>query len=241
MEKWYQAIERRCSIRKYRAEPTADELQSLAEVAESLAAYGVRIEIARSDKVFASRLGTPKIKGTNCFAAFISAEGRSQYLGYIGELFVLECVSRGIGTCWLGASFRMGAAQKAVTLKQGESIACVTPLGYAAEDFKLRPRRSISSLTGLTVQEFVALPKWQQCAIEAARRAPSAVNAQPWAFEVGADRISVLNISPNLGYGKLDCGIAMIHLELGAAHCGIVGDWDQELDSFIFKPRLGTV
>lgn len=238
MEKWYRAIERRSSVRKFSAEPTPDELRSLQEVADELAAYGVRIEIARSDKVFASRLGTPKIRGTECFAAFISTDGRSQYLGYIGELFILECVSRGIGTAWLGASFRMGAAQRAVELQQGEAIVCVTPLGYSAEEFKLRPRRSISSLTGLTVQEFVALPKWQQCAIEAARRAPSAVNAQPWEFEAGDDYLAVVNTSSNLGYGKLDCGIAMIHMELGAAHCGVAGEWEQEQNCAVFRARV---
>ena len=237
MEKWYQAIEKRCSIRKFRAEPTADDMESLAQAADSLAAYGIRIVISRSDKIFASRLGTPKIRGTECFAAFVSKEGRSPYLGYIGELFILECVARGLGTCWLGASFRMGAAQRAVEMEQGEAIICVTPLGYAAEDFKLRPRRSISSLTGLSVQDFVALPRWQQCAIEAARRAPSAVNAQPWAFEAGDDYIAVINTTPNLGYGKLDCGIAMIHMELGAAHCGVAGDWTEEQNCFVFRPR----
>lgn len=235
MEKWYQAIERRCSIRKFRSEPTAEELQSLQAVAESLAAYDVRIEIAKSDKIFASGLGAPKIRGTDCFAAFISSDGRSKYVGYIGELFILECVSRGLGTCWLGASFRMGAAQKAVKLYQGEAIVCVTPLGYAAEDFKLTPRRSVSSLTGLTVQNFVELPKWQQCAIESARRAPSAVNAQPWAFEAGEDYVAVINTSSNLGYGKLDCGIAMLHMELGAAHYGVGGDWEQDRDCAIFR------
>lgn len=238
MEKWYQAIEKRCSVRRFRAEPTSDEMLSLQEVGDSLEAHGIRIKVAKSDKIFAARLGVPKIKGTECFAAFISMDGRSTQLGYIGELFVLECVSRGLGTCWLGASFRMGAAQKAVELKQGEAIVCVTPIGYAGEEFKLRPRRSISALTGVTVQEFVALPKWQQCAIEAARRAPSAINAQPWEFEAGEDYLSVINTSSNLGYGKLDCGIAMIHMELGAAHCGVAGDWEQDGDVAIFRPRV---
>ncbi|HHT87207.1 MAG TPA: hypothetical protein GXZ61_06060 [Clostridiales bacterium] len=236
MERWYQAAEKRCSIRSYMGAPSQSEIDSLRQFADSIALDDVRIAIARSKKVFAGRLMTPKIKGTDCFAAFISKKGRSTNVGYIGELFILECVARGFGTCWLGASFRMGAAQEVIPLQSGEVIACTTPIGFPAEPYKQRPRRTISSLTGMSVQEFMRLPQWQQDAIKCGRRAPSAINAQPWDFDVIDDNsIAVVNVSNNLGYGKLDCGIAMLHIELGAAHNGYIGDWDISDDEAIFK------
>ena len=64
--------------------------------------------------------------------------------------------------------------------------------------------------------------------------APSAINAQPWAFEVTEGRISVKTISSNYGYGNLDCGIAMMHVELGAAHAGVTGDWDLSGNERVF-------
>ena len=69
---------------------------------------------------------------------------------------------------------------------------------------------------------------WIKTALEAARLAPSAVNRQPWRFILGDSSISV-SLDKNRDTYKiarrLDCGIAMLHLELGARHAGIVGGW----------------
>lgn len=230
MEKWYQAIGRRCSIRDYRSNLTTKQLASLQEFAAGIEAHGVRIAIGRSGKIFSGKLFSSKISGTDCFAAIVSKNGKDVYSGYLGELFILECVSRGYGTCWLGSSFKMSAAQAAVELTEDEEIVCVTPIGIPGEEFELHQRKPISRLTGLSVQEFRALPKWQQCAIEAARRAPSAMNRQPWEFEVYDGKVSVVNVSNNFGYGLLDCGIAMLHMELGAAHLGVSGSWNMDAD-----------
>ncbi len=40
----------------------------------------------------------------------------------------------------------------------------------------------------------------------------------------------------NFGFGMLDCGITMLHLELGAAHGGVAGDWTLDGDDAIFHP-----
>ncbi|MEG1559585.1 MAG: nitroreductase family protein [Clostridia bacterium] len=227
MEKWYEASSKRFSVRKYKSEPRREDIESLKEFASEISTDSVRIEIGSSDKVFASRLlGSGKIKGTTYFAAFISEEGKTMEIGYIGEIFMLECVARNIGTCWLGVSFRMGAAQEAIDLSDEEGIVCITPLGISDEPFKLRTRRTMTDLTGLSVQDFVKLPRHIQSAFECARRAPSAINAQPWSFKSDGDTFSVIKTSNNLGYGDLDCGIAMLHAEIGAAHHSVVGEWD---------------
>ena len=70
---------------------------------------------------------------------------------------------------------------------------------------------------------------WQEKAIEAARIAPSAANRQPWRFVVGANSITVRVDDPRNGdiYPKrLDFGIAMLHLELGARAAGKKGVWN---------------
>ena len=64
--------------------------------------------------------------------------------------------------------------------------------------------------------------------IEAARLAPSARNRQPWRFRVQDSSIVVTEDGkPSLpGISKrLDCGIAMLHLELGARAAGTSGSW----------------
>ena len=63
-------------------------------------------------------------------------------------------------------------------------------------------------------------------ALEAARLAPSARNRQPWRFRVRDGAITITEDGrPALpGISKrLDCGIALLHLELGARAAGVSG------------------
>ena len=226
MDKWYNAIEQRFSVRRYRSGISAQEMANLQKFANGIEAHGVRIAIGRSNKIFSGKIFTRKIVGTECFAAIISKNGKDLYSGYLGEIFILECVSRGYGTCWLGASFKMGAALETIELEPGESIVCVTPIGIPDEEPPYRKRLSLSELTDLTKDEFLDLPEWQQCAVESARLAPSAMNRQPWQFYIYEDSLGIVNISRNLGFGMIDCGIAMLHAELGASHAGEKVDWD---------------
>jgi len=64
---------------------------------------------------------------------------------------------------------------------------------------------------------------WMAAALEAARLAPSARNRQPWRFRlergaviIAADRASI----PSAISKRLDCGIAMLHFELGRGPAG---------------------
>jgi len=87
-------------------------------------------------------------------------------------------------------------------------------------------RRPLSGLvTGLQDSEW---PQWIRAALEAARLAPSAVNRQPWRFYVEPNGItvSVNSIRREFGLSKrLCCGIAMLHIEVAALHCGMRGMW----------------
>jgi len=74
-----------------------------------------------------------------------------------------------------------------------------------------------------------AFEPWQSKAIEAARIAPSTSNRQPWRFVVGEKSITVrvASLRDSDRFPKrLDCGIAMIHIELGAMAAGRKGAWE---------------
>lgn len=232
MERYYKAIDTRFSVNRFKSSLSAREKESLQRFADSLSAQGVRIVIASNPRVFPKSLFQRGITGTDCFAAIISENGRSLYTGYIGEYFILECTARGIGTHWLGNSFKMNAALEVIDLNPGESIAAVTPLGISDEPFTRSSRKSIHVLTGIPAKEYQNLPDWQRCAVECARRAPSAMNKQPWEIDVNDDgrSIGIANISKNFGFGELDCGIAMLHAEIGAAHHKVHGIWDLSQD-----------
>ena len=93
------------------------------------------------------------------------------------------------------------------------------PLAGSAKRKAPGPRSSRDALT----------EPWQEKAVEAARLAPSAANRQPWRFALDPGAITVRTAGSGDGgrYPKrLDCGIAMLHLELGARAAGTGGPLD---------------
>lgn len=237
MERWYSVVNQRFSVRKYAGDPSEEDLQALKGCADMLSTMGVRIVIGKGAEVFSPLfLGFGKVKGTTIFAAFVSSAGKNEMVGYMGEAFILECTALGLGTCWLGGSFSGKAVEKLIPFSEGEEVVCIASIGIPAEGYTMRPRKSLAKLTGLGQEALVNLPEWQQRALECARMAPSAVNGQPWQFRVEKESIAVKNTSSNYGYGRLDCGIAMLHVELGAAHAGVSGEWDLTGDDRVFIP-----
>ncbi|MCE5234631.1 MAG: nitroreductase family protein [Clostridiaceae bacterium] len=237
MERWYNAVGQRFSVRKYAGAPSEEDMKSLFEVVSLLSARGVRIVLMRSESFFAKPLlGQGRISGTDCLAAIVSNGAAPETAGYLGETFALECAAMGLGTCWLGMAHFKRAAMKELELGEGEKLRIVMAFGIPAEKYAGRPRKNLDKLTGLTREELIALPEWQQRALECARLAPSAVNAQPWAFIPNANGVTVRRVNENFGYAGIDCGIAMLHIELGAAHCGVSGEWERTEGGNLFRP-----
>lgn len=235
MERWYNAAHTRFSVRTYSSDPADEQFTALQKAASMLSTRGVRIDVERSEHVFTGLLGS-KIKGTSTFAALLSQNARPETVGYIGEAFVLECTAMNLGTCWLGASYSKQSLGKAIKPADGEKLVCIISIGITNEKYTARKRRTVAELTELNDEAFSKLPEWKRRAIECARIAPSAINAQPWSFDISGKGIAVENISRNFGWGRLDCGIAMLHVELGAAHCGIHGEWNEGKDINTFMP-----
>ncbi len=229
MERWYSATRQRLSVRRYAGEPADEDMNALREAAALLSVRGVRIELGMAESAFIPGLGKANISGTTCFAAFIKQKGaEDESVGYLGEAFILECTALGLGTCWAGASYNRASLKRTLTLDAGEKLRLVTAVGIPEQKCSPRPRKPLDNLTGLDQEQLAALPEWQKRAIECARIAPSAVNAQPWEFVLGENDITVRRTGMNFGYGALDCGIAMLHIELGAAHCGVTGEWQKD-------------
>jgi len=87
--------------------------------------------------------------------------------------------------------------------------------------------RSLDELVDSSALE--QAPGWVKSALEAARIAPSAVNRQPWRFRLEPDRITVSVDRPRFELGiskRLDCGIAMLHVEVAAMAEGVHGTWE---------------
>jgi nitroreductase len=243
---WYQTIARRQSRRLYEARPaspaTLEQLDRLCREFKPFPAARAVLVPAPEEEVFRGILGHyGKIKGAPAFIAFLG-QAESPYLyervGYLGEGIILEATRLGLGTCWVGGFFRQEVAARLVGAHPSEKVVAVTPVGYATDRWSAEEklmtgfgrnhrRKPLAELvTGLDQS---CWPNWVKVALEAARLAPSAMNRQPWRFEVGENTITVAvdNLHDTYNIPKrLDCGIAMLHLEVGALAAGVTGIWE---------------
>lgn len=206
--------------------------------------------VESADKVFKGIVGGyGKIKGATAFVAFIGDMGSphvQEETGYTGEGIILEATALGLGTCWVGGFFRPEAVARLIPVRDNERVLAVTPVGYASSCESTEERlmsgfgrnhRRLPATRMVTSPQPEVLPAWAREAIEAARVAPSAINRQPWAFTVDDDSItvSVRTRGPEYTVSKrLDCGIAMLHIEIAALSHGMQGNWE-----FLGAPNVG--
>ena len=236
---WYRAIAIRHSRRKFSDTPIeAGKLKRVSELITELnrSSDGARIALVRSHDgaIFSGiRGGYGVIKGAPAYLAFIAepqSAGSHEGLGFIGEAAILEATALELGSCWVSGTFDSSAAAKDLSLAAGEQIIAVSPLGYPQDSYSItekvmsgvagsRKRKPLEQIcTGTPLQQW---PKWAGTAAEAARIAPSAMNRQPWIFRYDGQQLIVETAgSDNSGsYSKrLDCGIALRHLLVGAQH-----------------------
>ncbi|MFA9454526.1 MAG: nitroreductase family protein [Candidatus Aminicenantaceae bacterium] len=242
IDPWYAAIFVRRSRRSYLTETiSAEALECLGSVCREFRPFSEARAVliqAQGESVFKGIVGSyGKIDNNPWYIAFIGnmASARVQEaVGYTGEGIILEATSLGLGTCWVGGYFRPEAVAQRMSLGIHERVLAVTPVGIASDGFtfkeklmsgfgRMHRRKPLQQLvTGIPEED------WMTTALEAARVAPSAVNRQPWRFEISGRSICIaLDESRDTFHvaRRLDCGIAMLHLELGAGHAGASVQW----------------
>jgi hypothetical protein len=202
------------------------------------------------DDVFRGAVGPyGKIRGAPAFIAFIGNMENphvQEQVGYMGEGIVLEAEATNISTCWV-ALFRSRIVESSIRLKKDEQVIAIAAVGYAKNQESIEERlmtgfgwthkrKPISQL--VIGSNEVEYPQWVPPALNAARLAPSAVNRQPWRFQVDPNSITVYVNSLRREYGvsrRLDCGIAMLHIEVAAYNSGIRGSWEFLFGSQVAK------
>ncbi len=181
-----------------------------------------------------------KIKDAPAFIAFIGnmdSASVQEEVGYTGEGVILEATALGLNTCWVAGFFKPESVASFVEIKNNERVLAVTPVGYARRFESLEEK--LMTGFGRTHRRFPVskllnrlgqgeLPEWVKASLQAASLTPSAMNRQPWGFTIEDDSITVYvrTSGPEFNVSKrLDCGIAMLHIEVAALNCGVRGDW----------------
>jgi nitroreductase len=260
-------IKNRISIRSYKKEPlTADIKKKLTNyLAQLKGPFNAKCRFTLIDSSTIKdttniKLGTyGVINGASNFlvSAIEAGDMNLEELGYEFEEFVLYAASLGIGTCWLGGTFKKGEFAKAIDLKEGELLPTISPVGYPNES-----KNVLGSLIRFAAGSKNRKP-WEELffegsfdkkidranlgtyenAIEMVRLAPSASNKQPWRILKEND-VFHFYLAHNKGYGsalgydiqRIDMGIAMCHFELTCKELGLKGTW-KKLDTNIKSPN----
>ena len=255
---WLAAVARRRSRRSFTGSPVAgDVLDELDEVCERFRPYpDARAVLVRepAGDVFTGILGSyGRVSHAPHLLLFIGA-GRSdfvdQHVGYTGEAAVLEATRLGLSTCWVGGFFRAGRAAEMTRLATSERVLAVSPVGHATDRVSLTERTYMGfsgahkrvALGTIAPTQGRRWPEWAVAALETAHLAPSAMNRQPWRFRMDGSALVISKDSvletPRVTK-RLDCGIAMLHAELGALATGTRGWWTdlEGLDVARFDPE----
>jgi hypothetical protein len=242
-DRWYGAVAERRSRRAFSGvRPTDEQLDLIEATAREFRPFAdARVLLVRDvpDTFFTGLVGSyGKVSGARSALVFIadatSATG-GEHCGYTGEGAVLEAGALGLTTCWLAGSFSRSTVTAAVALEPGEIVRAISPVGTpltqpSATERRLfgatkpKRRRSLDEIA----PGHAEWPRWAVAGAEAARIAPSAMNRQPWRFrmEDGSAVVSSASMPTPVASPRLDCGIAMLHFELGARSEGCDGAWE---------------
>ena len=255
----FDTIKERISVRSYREKSVEAELRkeledyylNLGSGPFNAAVRFDMLDLEPLDKNELRRFGTyGMIKGANLYilGAVKDEPGALEDLGYCMEKIILKATSLGLGTCWLGGTFRRSAFASKVNLAENELLPAVTPVGYALEEVS-----TADKITRYTAGSNKRKP-WDQLfsqadgnmplpkedagqfadALEAVRMGPSASNRQPWRIVQEKEGIYHLFLQENKLYNRLlgkiriqniDMGIAMCHFEMVAREKGLKGNW----------------
>lgn len=182
-------------------------------------------------------LSTPVIVGADTYIAgkISRIPHAEEAFGYTFEKVVLYAQSMGIGSTWIAGTMDRGAFERAVSLKDGEVMPCISPLGYPAAKMSLREtmmRKGIKADKRLPFEQLFfkgtfATPIAEADAgdyhdlLEMVRWSPSAVNKQPWRIVIDGRNVHFFEKKSG-GYDengwdlqKIDMGIALSHFILG--------------------------
>lgn len=263
-------VEARSSWRSYRPEDLPAHL--LAQVDEVLARappgpFGHTVRLALlpaspSKRAQARKLGTyGVIQGAPWFLAGAVADGPHalEDYGYVFEWVLLQLTGLGLGSCWLGGTFKREDFGRALHATPDELVPAVSPVGWPTH------RRSLVDHTFRAAAGSKHRKAWAELffdgalgrplsrqqagawapVLELVRLAPSASNKQPWRIvrEAGPDPCWHFLLQRTPGYRlplvpdlqRVDMGIALCHFELGAREAGLGGGYE------VAPPTLGQL
>ena len=206
-----EAIDARHSVRAYREDPIEEEKRrQLDEFAEECnRASGLHIFIRYDDpEGFDSRLAHyGHFRNVRNYIVLAGTKGPEfdTRCGYYGEKIVLFAQQLGLNTCWAALTFNKRKVRELIP--EGETLCMVISLGYGETQGSTRKSKTFADVTENGTEE-----AWFRQGVEAALKAPTAVNQQKFVFSL-QDGEPAARVKGLGSQTRVDLGIVAYHFE----------------------------
>lgn len=262
----YEAIFHRRSIRQYPESHLSEE--KLSEIGELITERPRLYPNISSDVVLVENGGKlqKKISGIisdygkvraphYLIASSNEEDGHLADIGYSLEYVVLRLTSMGIGTCWIGKGFKDEELEDLVDLPAAQESRALIAFGPPGPDQELTSieephRKGLGHF--LLDRKGSRLDEKERKLVDGLRRAPSAINGQPWRISIEEEmvhlfveirsKITRTLIGNMMTMNKIDGGIGLSHLEITARNLwddiSIQSDNEVGMDGFKYIGSL---
>ena len=204
-------MKQRHSVRQYTDRPIEAEKRNALNdmIAEINQKAALHIQIFYEEpKCFDSMMAHyGKFSGVKNYIALVGPKGNEleERLGYYGEQVVLKAQELGLNTCWVAMTHGKSKAE----IGRGEKEICLISIGYGCTNGVTHKGKELPEVCNY----HDGMPEWFLKGMEAALRAPTAMNQQKFFYELLPDG----NVKATCGkgfYTKLDLGIVKYHFEI---------------------------
>jgi len=209
-----EAMEARHSVRTYQDRSVEQEVRQQLEwfVKKCNQESGLHIFIRYDDPDgFDSRLAHyGRFRNVRNYIVLSGKKSEDfEYLcGYYGEKIVLFAQQHGLNTCWAALTFNKKKVRELIP--SGETLCMVIALGYGETQGVARKSKSVQDVT-----ENGSDQPWFRKGVEAALKAPTAVNQQKFQFSM-KDGEPFIRVKGLGSCTKVDLGIAACHFEMAS-------------------------
>ena len=214
-----EAISARHSVRHYKDLPIEEskcsELEKLIDECNSIS--GLNIQLVLDDpecfNTFMNRYGW--ITGAKNYIALIgkkSIKNLDEVCGYYGQKLVLAAQMLGLNTCWIAGTYKKGKCR--ISRSGDEKIVCIISLGYGENQGVEHKSKPLEKLCNIPQDKLASTPEWFQQGVDAALKAPTAMNQQKFFITLKGENVSITASKKPMAF--IDLGIVEYNFEVGS-------------------------
>ena len=208
-----EAVNERHSVRQYKDIPIEKEKEKeLRDFIEAIGdENGLDLQFIVNDSECFDSFLAHYGKFTNV-KNYIAMVGNKQYpnldeaIGYYGEEIVLKAQTMGLNTCWVAGTFSKKKCKAQVG--KDEKLLCVISIGYGENQGQAHKSKPVEKLCKADLS---TAPEWFKEGVEAALKAPTALNQQKFVITLDDDNAKIT--SKGGAMTKIDLGIVKYNFE----------------------------